>query len=220
MTEAVVVLDVTSLATRADYQVLLQTAAGMSQTLGLVLGPTRTGPQLDGSLERQLAPFVHSTVSGTEWPGTSASEPYTCLRYSVAGPVLDALATATDSILNLDGANGMPFDLHFLRVDGSPVLASVTGDARVWFELRTHELAALPGLIFERLGLRPPPGPMLTHSNAVWGGRADCIVESQISTEMAMFEQLPCRELGSGRFEVCCIPSTCLISRSVTEWTR
>jgi hypothetical protein len=206
MTPAARILDVTALPTSAEYQLLLRTAADLSHTLGLVLGPTRDAPGMAPSLARQLAVFPHLIVSSAEWPGTVASEEYTCIQYPATHAVVDVLAAATGSILDLDGADGMPFDPHFLRDDRSPVLLSVTGDARVWFELQPEELAAFPASVVSQLGLRPPPGPAITHPSALWGYRADCIVESPVGADPVAFEQLPSRDLGDGRFEVCCIP--------------
>jgi hypothetical protein len=49
---------------------------------------------------------------------------------------------------------------------------------------------------------------LIRHPGAFWGERADTVAVVQVAalSEPLPWEELPCRSLGGGRFELCCVP--------------
>jgi hypothetical protein len=127
--------------TGSRYRGLLRDVSALSSEFRFVIKDKhQEGPQAIALMNR-LKPHLIKMELVDEWPGTrlvggSVAQVW---RYKTNDLSVRILADARTSFTDWGGT--FPEDLHFVRADGSPVLACTTSEDDVWLQLTDDEKA-------------------------------------------------------------------------------
>jgi hypothetical protein len=124
------------------YRALLAVVSTFAVHLGFIVRSTQVQlAQAATDVLRDLEPDLLTIDEVAAWPGTELKGGRRSRRflYVLNAHSLGTVLDATDDLYKWVNP-GLPEDLHFLRLDGSPVLGSVAQDLDAWVERNDTEL--------------------------------------------------------------------------------
>jgi hypothetical protein len=127
------------------YRVLLRRLSTISEEFRLVIEDWHQRSEGTIALQQKLSDHLIGEAMVTEWPGTQLlnGKVAQLFRYRSNELSVAPLLETTNGFGDWGGL--LPEDLHFVRGDGSPLLASTTSEAYVWLQLTLGEQRILQG---------------------------------------------------------------------------
>jgi hypothetical protein len=126
------------------YGDVLEASLDYADAVGLFVQERPRIYRSTAAIVEGLNPFFIEQRQVDKWPGTTTlrSKADVLYLFTYCEPIVEIFLGLTQSIYDWLQPD-RPEDLHLLRADGSPWLASIAHEKKAWLELRDGELAEL-----------------------------------------------------------------------------